>query len=320
MLSKIARGAAAALGILCSTGPGEVAAETTEYEVRFESTWSQTTQPLNFPPGPHFSGLIGGTHTDQVSFWEVGQMATTGIKDMAELGDKTALMQEVQAAITAGTADGVLSGNGLPNSPGTVTLTFNVDDAFPLVTLVSMLAPSPDWFVGVSSLSMRENGAWIPQIVVNLAVHDAGTDSGPTYLSPNQVTMPPVPISENTAGPFASDNMVGTFTFTRTSVVDVPPGPAGTQARLVFLGPNPLRESARFQIQIPSGRSGDVAVYGVRGQRIRGLFRGDTSGQPSVVSWNGRDEGGALAPAGVYFVSLRVDGAPQRAERVVVVR
>jgi Spondin_N len=319
-MSKIARGAAAALGILFAAAPGDASAETTEYQVTFESTWSQATHPLDFPPGPHFSGLIGGTHTDQVSFWSVNTLASLGIKNMAELGDKTALMQEVQAAITAGTADAVLSGGGIGPSPGSVVLTFDVDDAFPFVTLVSMLAPSPDWFVGVSALSLRENGAWIPEVVVDLAVYDAGTDSGPSYTSPNQATMPPVPVAENTTGPFATNNMVGTFTFTRTSVVDVPPGVPGGQARLISLGPNPLRHFARFQVQIPGGRSGELAVYGVGGQRIRGLFHGDTAGRSNVVRWNGRDDGGALVPAGVYFVALSVDGAMQRAERVVVVR
>jgi hypothetical protein len=250
---KSALGIAAAFAIACSTTPGLASAETTEYQVTFESTWSQSTHPLNFPSNPHFSGLIGGTHTDQVSFWEVSALASTGIKDMAELGDKTALMQEVQAAITAGTADAVLSGDGINVSPGSVSLTFDIDDAFPLVTLVSMVAPSPDWFVGVSGLSLRDNGAWIPYLVVNLIVHDAGTDSGPSYASPNQVTMPPVPISEYMSGPFASNNVIGTFTFVQTSVLDVAPGPRGAQAHLSLAGPNPLRASTAFQIRVPDG-------------------------------------------------------------------
>ncbi len=317
-LSRTARGAATALGVLWSAAAGDAMAETTEYEVRFESTWSQATHPLDFPSNPHFSGLIGGTHSDQVSFWNAGGPASLGIKNMAELGDKTALMQEVQSAITAGTADGVLSGGGIGVSPGSVSLTFDVDDAYPLVTLVSMLAPSPDWFVGVSGLSLRENGAWIPQVAVDLHVYDAGTDSGPSYASPNQPTMPPVPIFENTVGPFATSNLVGTFTFTRTALVDVAPGELTSEARLVSLGPNPLREAARFQFRIPNGASGDLTVYEVGGRRVRTLFRGHTSGRPGTVVWNGRDESGGRVPAGLYFVALRVDGGPTRTGRIVV--
>ncbi len=319
-LSRLAGRAALALGILCAAMPGVASAQTTEYEVTFESTWSAATHPIDFPPNPHFSGLIGGSHSDQVSFWDEGELASLGIKNMAETGSKTALTQEVQAAITAGTADAVLSGGGIASSPGSVTLTFDVDAAFPLVTLVSMLAPSPDWFVGVSGLSLRESGEWIPQLVVVLVVYDAGTDSGMSYGSPNQPTVPPVPIFENTMGPFAENNVVGTFTFVRTEAVGVAEGLPRDQEHLVSLGPNPVRQTTRFEIRVPSGRSGDLAVYGVGGQLVRGLFHGQTSGEMSLVSWNGRDDRGALVPAGVYFVALRVDGLPQGTEKVVVTR
>ena len=42
-----------------------------------------------------------------------------------------------------------------------------------------MLAPRPDWFVGVDGVSLRENGSWLDSKVVELVVFDAGTDSGP---------------------------------------------------------------------------------------------------------------------------------------------
>lgn len=315
-----ARGASLTVAILLGSAPVIVSAETTQYRVTFESTWSAQTHPFEFPANAHFSGLVGGTHTDQVSFWRLGGLATQGIQDMAELGSKTALIQEVQAAINAGTANAVLSGGGISPSPGSVSLTFDVDATFPLVTLVSMLAPSPDWFVGVSGLSLCENGAWIPQVVVDLVLYDAGTDGGPSYGSPNQPIVPHVPIAENTSGAFASNNHVGTFTFVRTSVLDVAPALAGSAARLELLGANPVRGDTRFRIQVPDGGAGEVTVYGITGQRIRSLFHGGTSGQATVVTWEGRDDRGARVPPGLYLVSLRLEGGPTRALRVAVVR
>ncbi len=309
----------AALGLVLWTAPELARAETAEYRVTFESTWSAQTHPHEFPTSAHFSGLIGGTHNDQVSFWQVGSLASQGIQDMAEMGSKTALQQEVQAAIAAGTANAVLSGGGISPSPGSVSLTFDVEDAFPLVTLVSMLAPSPDWFVGVSGLDLHPNGTWIPQVTVDLALYDAGTDSGPSFTSPNQATVPHVLVAENTSGAFASNNHVGTFTFTLNSVLDVPPL-AGNAARLDLLGANPIGEDASFRIQVPAGRTGDLAVYSVTGQRVRSLFHGATAGRASVVRWNGRSDEGARVPPGAYFVALRVDGAPTRVARVAVVR
>lgn len=319
-ISAAARGPAFTLVMLLGLAPIAAFAETTEYQVTFESTWSAQTHPFEFPANAHFSGLIGGTHTNLVTFWLPGAQASSGIQYMAEQGSKTQLMQEVQAAIGAGTANAVLSGGGLGTSPGTVSLTFTVDAAFPLVTLVSMLAPSPDWFVGVRGLSLRENGAWIPHVVVDLALHDAGTDDGTSYASPNQPSVPHVPIAENTTGAFAASNHVGTFTFVRTSVLDVPPAPAGSAARLERVGANPIREDARFRIQVPEGSVGEVAVHGVTGQRVRSLFHGGTPGGSRIVTWNGRDDRDARMPPGVYLVSLRIAGGPTRALRVAVVR
>ena len=92
---------------------------------------------------------------------------------------------------------------------------FDVNVDFPLVTLVSMIAPSPDWFVGVSSLSLLEEGSWLGSVVVELFAYDAGTDGGVIYTSPNEATEPRANISRITASPFDVASPLGTFTFTR---------------------------------------------------------------------------------------------------------
>ena len=185
------------------------------YDVVFTSTWSANTHPASFPAGPHFSGLIGGTHGAAVTFWAEGSLASDGIKNMAELGQKTPLDSEVEAAIQAGTAHGLLSGGGISPSPGNVELTFDVNIDFPLVTLVSMIAPSPDWFVGVSSLSLLEEGSWVSSLAVQLFAYDAGTDSGVIYTSPDEATNPRGNISRIIVSPFDVASPLGTFTFTR---------------------------------------------------------------------------------------------------------
>ena len=68
---------------------------------------------------------------------------------------------------------------------------FRVDSKHHLVSLVSMIYPSPDWFVGVSGLELcLGNGSWVDEKILNLYPYDAGTDSGPTYISPDQPTIP----------------------------------------------------------------------------------------------------------------------------------
>jgi hypothetical protein len=53
-----------------------------------------------------------------------------------------------------------------------------------------MLAPSSDWFVGASGLSLIENGQWVEELIVPLFAYDAGTDSGGSYTAPNSDTNP----------------------------------------------------------------------------------------------------------------------------------
>ncbi len=212
---------ALAFGLIVFSGYEARAQGTATYRVTFTATWSADTHPQDFPPNPHFSGLIGATHNSAVVFWAPGELASLGIKNMAELGNKSALTSEVRQAMDAGTADQVLDGGSIGSSPGSRRMTFEIKPEYPLVTLTSMIAPSPDWFVGVRGLALLENRNWVDSLTIDLFVYDAGTDSGPTFTSPNQPTNPPELIARIETGPFlvaGSVRAVGTFTFELQSV------------------------------------------------------------------------------------------------------
>jgi hypothetical protein len=188
--------------------------------VTFEATWDASSHPTEIPPNAHFSGLIGGTHRGGVAFWQEGALATEGIRLMAERGRQSPLDLEVGAAIAAGHAQHLLVGDDVPSSPGSTSLDFEVSVAYPLVTLVTMVAPSPDWFVGVSGLGLLEDGAWVPERAVDLFPWDAGTDSGATYRAADRVTMPPERIHRLTGHPVSFAGMVapmGRFVFRKLS-------------------------------------------------------------------------------------------------------
>ena len=196
--------------------PPPAAATTATYRVAFAATWSASTHPTNFPGGAHFSPLIGAVHNAGVTFWARDGAATPGIESMAETGGTGTLAAEIQAEIP-GNARAVINGSGI-RSPGSTRIqAITLHEDFPLVTLVTMIAPSPDWFVGVSGLSLRDaDGSWIEELVVVLYPYDAGTDSGPNYTSANDDTQPKEPIrSLRGENPF-SDAPIGTFIFART--------------------------------------------------------------------------------------------------------
>ena len=175
---------------------GECPASAT-YRVTFRATWDAASHGSSppFPSGAHFSRVVGATHVEELSFWSSGGIATGGIESMAETGAVTAFCNEVQAEVDGGRAGGCIRGQEASfRSPGTVTLAFDVDEGFPFLTLVSMIAPSPDWFVGVDGIALQQGGCWTPRIETDLVGYDAGTDSGTTFAARDADVTPHQPI------------------------------------------------------------------------------------------------------------------------------
>jgi hypothetical protein len=259
--------------------------QTAEYTVTFDATWSAQTHPSSFPPNPHFSGLVGSTHDASVWFWQAGELASPGIENMAETGSKSPLLTEIGAAITDGSADSLISGGGINPSPGSVGVSFQIDLDFPLVTLVSMIAPSPDWFVGVSNLSLFENGDWVEERIVSLLPYDSGTDSGTTYTSPNLDTDPAEPIMQITT--------------------------------LFQNAPNPFNPATTVRFDL--GQSGHVSlrIFDVRGRPVRTLVSLQLPRDRHAIVWDGTDDAGVSVPSGTYFYRLRASGFVQTRKLVV---
>ena len=47
--------------------------------------------------------------------------------------------------------------------------------------MASMIAPSPDWFIGLSGLNLYANKRWVADTTVQLFVYDAGTENGDVF-------------------------------------------------------------------------------------------------------------------------------------------
>lgn len=167
------------------------------YAVTFRAVWNASShgeQPP-FPSNPHFSRVVGAAHAPEVSFWSSGGIATPGIESMAETGSVSSLCREIDGEAERGGSTGCIRGaEGSFPSPGSARLRFEATDEHPLLTLVSMIAPSPDWFVGVSGMDLMEDGCWAERLEVDLVGYDAGTDSGATFTARNADVTPHEPI------------------------------------------------------------------------------------------------------------------------------
>ena len=212
-LSAPALAAAITLALSSSALAGD---PTATYRVTFESTWTAQTHPKKYPGGAHFSPLIGAVHDPATRFWRSKKKASKGMEVMAEKGGTFLLTQEINAAIQDGEALSVLSGSGI-GSPASTSIEFTATDAHSAVTLVSMIAPSPDWFVGVSALPLKDEGGWIDTLEVPLFAYDAGTDDGKSFTSKNDNTKPKKKIKRAKKGPLkkVQDVPFGRFVFER---------------------------------------------------------------------------------------------------------
>jgi hypothetical protein len=179
-----------------------------EYTVVLKSTWTPKTHPFEYPKGAHFSGLIGASHNASYSIFALGRRPTPGLERLSEEGKHSPLDDEINAAIAAGRAGMLFETGGLKNFRDSLVTTVRVDPAHPLVSLVAMVAPSPDWFTGAADVNLIENGAWAKSRTLRLIAYDAGGDDGRTYKAADRDAKPKKPTSRAMTRHFVTKGVV----------------------------------------------------------------------------------------------------------------
>jgi hypothetical protein len=194
-----------------------------EYTVVLKSRWTRDRFPFEYPAagaltGPHFSGLIGAAHNESYAVFAPGSRPTAGLERLSEEGKHSPLDAEIRTAIGAGSAGVLFESGPLRDFGDSLVATIRVDADHPLVSLVAMIAPSPDWFTGVSNVNLRENGAWVDSRTLDLWAYDSGGDDGTTYKAADRDNSPKKATSQASSRHFAPSGTplaVGTLTITR---------------------------------------------------------------------------------------------------------
>ncbi|EDW60446.2 uncharacterized protein Dvir_GJ21488 [Drosophila virilis] len=210
--------AAAAAAAAAATQPAPLTGCTLDrlavYKVVLHTYWTRELFPKHYPdwrPTAQWTKTLGRTHNANYGLYHIGQPATAGVKQFAETG-KTELLdsnageqqqQQMQAqksstATVAGTAPtmaerSVFDEFSLPAiqlGAGRSEAKVFVDSNHSLVSLMTRIVPSPDWFIGVDSFELCVGGSWIDTVTVELDPLDAGTDNGFTFTAPNWPTAP----------------------------------------------------------------------------------------------------------------------------------
>ncbi len=102
-------------------------------------------------------------------------------------------------------------------------------------------------------------------------------------------------------------------------VVGVSELPASPPLRPMAASPNPFYTNVAIRLTIPEAREADVGIFDLAGRLVRRLHRGTLHSGVQRFTWDGRDERGLAASAGVYFARLDA-GELKQSTKVLLLR
>ena len=179
------------LPAICGIGTVFADDKRATYKLELSIDWDANLAPFEFPDNAaHLSSLIGLTHGDGVTLFADGRTASSGLELVAENGRSGILQAQFDELRRKKRIGTVVEADGIKSVPGSISTTFTTTKDHPLLSVITMLAPSPDWFTGVSAVRLHSNDGWVDAINLPLWVWDAGTDSGVTFKANNADTQP----------------------------------------------------------------------------------------------------------------------------------
>ncbi|MEO0335025.1 MAG: spondin domain-containing protein [Pseudomonadota bacterium] len=168
-------------------------AATATYSVTIESNWSQA-EHLALPGNAHFSPVVAVAHDSGYTLLPIGGIATDGLESLAETGRTAVINTEIQAA-DAAIAQSVETENQFVLRSPTQQFEIQVSEDHPFLSFVSMIAPSPDWVVGLSNLKLytadagfAEGSSRLPLYAINAGTEEG--DIGGNFGLGNEATEP----------------------------------------------------------------------------------------------------------------------------------
>lgn len=150
-------------------------------------------QDFTAPAGVHFTNFAGMVHNADGELWKPGKLATKGVENVAETGSTTAILLEIDSVIRTKNALSLILFTP-PSATGMKKSTIYCNSNYSMISVASMIAPSPDWFIGLSGLNLFTNKKWVADTTVQLFVYDSGTEEGDVFGYSNPPTTPQQPI------------------------------------------------------------------------------------------------------------------------------
>ncbi|TGV04550.1 T9SS type A sorting domain-containing protein [Flavivirga rizhaonensis] len=290
---------------------------TANYTVVFESIWESVADnptegqsTIDLPGSAHWSPLVVATHKTANTFLMMGAAASPGIESVAETGGTSTFESEVN---NNADADKFIDGGGLSSAKGTITInSLDVNEDFSLVTLASMIAPSPDWFIAVNGINLRSgnnniNNGWKDTFSIDLFPYDAGTEDGSGYSLDNVDSNPiGVITSRSNTTPF-NEKKIGTLTFTYNSSTLSTRTVNKIDAVKIF--PNPTNGRITLS-NIQDIELNSIKVYNVLGKLVKQIeiAKGLSKLSTNLGNLN----------KGIYLLNLEAIDGTNRSQKLVI--
>lgn len=125
----------------------------------------------NLTRGIYFTPLLVAAHTTDAQLFSVGEMASADLQAMAEGGDISGL-EAIASSIAADSISNPAA--GLLGPTASTTTMLSTDDSNTVLSIVAMMLPTNDGFVGLNSWSIPEEAG---TYTVYLNAYDAGTEA-----------------------------------------------------------------------------------------------------------------------------------------------
>ena len=121
------------------------------YKIELKLQWASPA--FTIPVNAHFTAFAGMIHHKDSFLWAPNGLATLGLENVAEVGNPAQLNAEMDAIISKGRALYKFE-IPPPGITGTIDTSFRFNLEHSCISFASMIAPSPDWFVGMNQYNL----------------------------------------------------------------------------------------------------------------------------------------------------------------------
>lgn len=157
------------------------------YSIEVTGRWS--LPDFTVPAGVHFTSFAGMVHNNNTFLWQENKLASLGVENVAEIGSAAAILLEIDSIIQKKEGLALIFFTP-PRAVTSKKANFYCNSNFSNISFVSMIAPSPDWFIGLSKFNLYKNQQWVADTTLKLFVYDAGTEDGDVFGYGSPATVP----------------------------------------------------------------------------------------------------------------------------------